>query len=152
MTLSTQDLNKILTQNNVTRRRFIGTYPSCIFPLTDKKVFTFITNTDDHMSNGTHWNVWYGSSDDMCFFDTFGRSYDDVTFPEFYKYIAQNFKTVKYSSLQLQSKDSLRCGYFCIMFIYSLSLGIDYKVFLKEFSKDLDSNDFVVSEFVNSII
>ena len=152
MALSTKELDEILTNNNVTKNTFIGTYPSCMSPSTKKKIYSFITNTDDHFSSGTHWNAWFVNNNELTFFDTFGRSYNNTDFPKFYEKIVNTFENVKYSTVELQSKDSWTCGYFCINFIYSHSLGIDFKDFLNDFSKNLEFNDYIVLKFVNSIL
>ena len=151
MALSTVELNEILTKNNVTKNTFIGTYPSCMSPSTKKNIYAFITNTDNHLSIGTHWNAWFVNNNEITFFDTFGRSYYDTDFPYIYEEITKKFKKVKYSTVELQSKDSWTCGYFCVNFIYSLSLGLDFKEFLNEFSNNLELNDYIVLKFVNSI-
>ena len=35
--LRTEDLNNILHTNSVTRESYLGTFPACVFPRTDKK-------------------------------------------------------------------------------------------------------------------
>ena len=151
MALSTVELDEVLTNNNVTKNTFIGTYPSCMLPSTKKKIYSFITNTDDHSSSGTHWNAWFVNNNELTFFDTFGRSYNNTDFPKFYGEIAKKYKKVKYSKIKLQSRDSYTCGYFCVYFIYSLCLGIEFKYFLSDFTKNLECNDYIVLRFVDSI-
>ena len=152
MSLSTQQINKILEENNVTQKNFIGTYPACMHPLTNKKIYSFITNTDDHYSGGTHWNAWFVKNDTLAFFDSFGRSYKHAHFPRYYANFAKQFKEINCSTVQIQSVDSWTCGHFCVNFLYSQSLGIEYKDFITNFSNILHDNDFVVLDFINSIL
>ena len=152
MSLTTEELNAILETNNVTKRYFLGTYPACMYPSTNKNVYSFITNTDNHNLQGTHWIAWFVRNDILSFFDSFGRSPYHHDFPVYYKKIAKQFKEVEYSRTQIQSSNSWTCGYFCINFIYSKSLGVDYKDFLGDFSNILHINDYIVLDFIDSIL
>ena len=136
MSLTTQELNTILKTNNVTKKYFLGTYPACMHPSTNKRVYSFITNTDNHDLQGTHWTAWFIRNDTLSFFDSFGRSFSHSKFPDYYKKIAKRFKNVEYSTVQIQSLDSWTCGYFCVNFIYSKSLGLEYKHFITDFSNN----------------
>ena len=152
MALSTSDLNTILGGNNVTKKSYIGTFPSCMHPLSSKKIYSFITNTDNHHYTGTHWNAWYVKNATLTFFDSFGRNYNHQHFPQYYKEIAGKFKNIRHSPVQLQSLESSTCGHFCVKFIYCQSLGIDLAEFLDDFSKNLYTNDYNVLDFVRSIL
>ena len=57
--LRTEDLNNILQTNAVTRKSYLGTFPSCVFPKTNKQVYTFVSNTSDHLDTGEHWVCWF---------------------------------------------------------------------------------------------
>ena len=152
MALSTNQLNTILEDNNVTKKSYIGTFPSCMYPPSSKKIYSFITNTDDHHSTGTHWNAWYVKNGTLTFFDSFGRDYNHQHFPQYYKEIAEQFKDITHSPVQIQSLESWTCGHFCVKFIYCKSLGIDLPDFLHDFSKNLYMNDYNVLDFVRSIL
>ena len=58
---------------------------------------------------------------------------------------------MEYSKVQIQSFNSVTCGYFCIHFIYVLSLGLDLEFFLNEYSNNFMKNDEFVVDFVNSL-
>ena len=149
--LTTQVLNDILTKNPVTKKKFIGTFPGCILPSKNVKQYSFITNTDLHHESGEHWNAWMVKENTLIFFDSFGRDPRDTSFPENYKNIVEKFNDLQYSKTQIQSFASATCGYFCIHFIYVLSLGLDLEFFLNEYSNKLIKNDEFVVEFVNSL-
>ena len=149
--LSTFDIDIILKGNGVTKSYFIGTYPSCITPRSRKKNYAFITNIDEHNMPGQHWNAWFVEGQTVTFFDSFGRHWDDDTLPAHYRDIVEPFERVKYSNRRVQGWDSFACGYFCIHFIYVLSLGLEYDDFLDDYTKDFEKNDKIVFEFYNSI-
>ena len=149
--LSTLELNRILTENTVTKKYFIGTYPACITPISEKKKYAFITNVDEHDLPGQHWNAWFVEGEKISFHDSFGRDWKDPTLPKHYKDIARPFEQITYSTKRLQGWDSIACGYFCIHFLYVKSLNLDYDDFLNEYSRDFAKNDDIVHEFYNSI-
>ena len=149
--LTTQTLNKILLKNPVTKKNFIGTFPGCISPSKDAKQYSFITNTDLHHQSGEHWNAWIVKENKIVFFDSFGRDPRDTSFPDNYKNIVEQFSSLEYSKDRIQSFTSATCGYFCIHFIYVLSLGLDLEFFLNEYSNNFMKNDEFVVDFVNSL-
>ena len=134
--LTTKDLNKILYENSVTKRFFVGTYPSCELPKTKKTFYSFITNTQNHDEFGEHWNAWIVDGKRLIFFDSFGRDSKDPTLPQHYRDFTRQFKRVKYVKTRVQGWYSKACGFFCVHFIYMLSLGLDIKIFLREYTKD----------------
>ena len=130
--LRTEDLNIILRKNSVTAQTYLGAFPACIFPKTKKKCYSWISNTDVHGKKGKHWIGWFVNGNTVCFFDSYGRRPDDSTLPINFRTFAESFKVIQYSEKRVQRWDSFACGYFCILFIYVLSLGLDYSSFLKE--------------------
>ena len=149
--LTTKTINGILKQNPVTKKSFIGTFAGCILPSKNAKQYSFITNTDLHHQSGEHWNAWIVKENKIIFFDSFGRDPRDTSFPDNYKDILENFNDLEYSKVQIQSFNSVTCGYFCIHFIYVLSLGLDLEFFLNEYSNNFMKNDEFVVDFVNSL-
>ena len=145
-------LDRVLKIISVTKRTYIGSFPSCFQPRTEKIVYSFISNTDDHYSGGQHWCAWVVRNNTIFFFDSFGREPWDATLPRNFRKIVDSFDSVQYSTRRIQNWTSQACGYFCIHFIYVLSLGLEYKNFLDEYSKDFITNDGVAIDFVNSII
>ena len=149
--LSTSDIDEILKSNKITKKRFIGTFPSCIYPYTSRGEYSFISNTEDHTKSGMHWVAWYIKDNCVTFFDSFGRSPFSDTFPQEYTDFIGKYNLVKYTSKPIQKSESTTCGYFCIHFIYLLSLGLGFESFLEDYF-DLNKNDIVVYNFYNSII
>ena len=150
--LTTLELNKILYENSVTKRFFVGTYPACVLPKTKKTFYSFITNTQTHDESGEHWNVWIVAGNRLTFFDSFGRDSKDSTLPQHYRDFTRQFKNIKHVNNRVQGWNSKACGYFCVHFIYLMSIGLGVKIFINEYSKDFEKNDDVVYDFVSSII
>ena len=151
--LKTEDLNRILRKNSVTKNIYLGAYPACIYPKTTKKRYAWISNTDTHGEKGKHWVCWFVNDNKICFFDSFGRHPDDLTLPTNFKTYFHKFNVTQFSERRIQKWNSVTCGYFCIHFIYVLSLGLNYETFLNEYSEtNRKFNDFFVVDFVNSII
>lgn len=150
--LTTIELNRILKNSNVTNRYFIGTVPSCVIPKTKKRIYSFITNTDEHDKPGEHWNCWFVRGDKIFFFDSFGRTPDSPTLPIYYREIIKDFGQVEYSTNRVQGWLATTCGYFCVDFIYILSLGLDFKNFMNKYSRNYESNDNIVIDIVDSIL
>ena len=87
----------------------------------------------------------------VIFFDSFGRDPRDTSFPNNYKNIVETFNSFEYSEVQIKDSTSVTCGYFCIHFIYILSLGLDLEFFLNEYSNNFMKNDMLVVDFVNML-
>ena len=150
-TLTTLQLNNVLMKNPVTKKSYIGTFPGCLIPSIKSKRYSFITNTDLHHEHGEHWNAWVVHGDKILFFDSFGRDPRDPSFPEIYKDVVNRFETFKYTKTQIQNVTSSTCGYYCIHFLYVLSLGLDFDFFTNEYTNDFRRNDIDVIEFVNNL-
>ena len=149
--LTTIQLNNVLMNNPVTKKYYIGTFPGCVIPAVKSKKYSFITNTDLHDQRGEHWNAWMVQGQKVLFFDSFGRDPSDSTFPEIYKELLNGLKILDYTKTRVQNFTSSTCGYYCIHFIYLLSLGLDFEFFLNEYTDDFMKNDIAVIDFVNNL-
>ena len=149
--LTTADMNQILGNNSVTKRYFLGTYPACLAPVTGKRKYSYVTNSESHESRGVHWNIWMVNDGCLTFYDSFGRSPWDSMLPDFYRDIVNDFDNVKYTEKRTQSYSSGTCGYFSIHCLYILSLGLDFDFFFKDYSSDFENNDIVAYDIVNSL-
>ena len=155
MALSTHHLDKILNEEAVTRQHFIGTFPECLIltiPPPERRIYSFITNTKNHEDGGEHWNAWFVRGKKLYFFDTFGRAPNDVTFPHSYKDFLFKFGRVYYSKKHIQPFNTFTCGYYCIHFLFTFSLGLDFNHFLLDYSNELSKNDVIVLNIIKSIL
>ena len=148
--LRTEDLNMILESSPVTLGNYLGAYPACIFPKTNKKRYSWISNTHHHGESGKHWVCWCVNGDKATFFDSYGRRPDDPTLPVYFKTHAEKFKKNYFSKRRIQGWNSVTCGHFCVHYIYIFSLGLEYTSFIEDYSRsDYAKNDVIVSNFVN---
>ena len=149
--LTTLKLNGILKKNPVTKKTFIGTFPGCVSPSTNLKQYSFITNTNLHHQSGEHWNAWIVKGNHIIFFDSFGKYPRDNSFPDNYKNIVEKFDSFEFSKFQIQDLSIEACGYFCVHFIYVLSLGLNFKSFMSEYEDNYINNDIVVFDFIKML-
>ena len=79
-----------------------------------------IVNLDDIQGPGTHW-VWYRNLDDnfVEYFDPFGLLMPQ----EIYHYLASSGKRLIYSQDELQNRDSVLCGYWCLYYLNERQKG-----------------------------
>ena len=148
MALDTIDIDYVL-KKDITKKEFIGVFPSCEIPKSEMKRYFFITNTDTHDEPGSHWTAWMVENDKVEFFDSFGRSPVNYQMPHYYKHYVLG-KRVSYSSLRVQNFSSKTCGYFCVFYVYLRSLGFDYEFIVRELG-NLDNNDEIVVEFYRTL-
>ena len=149
--LTTRDLDAILYSNAITAKTFAGTYPSCVQPSPKRGRYSFITNTQSHDKTGQHWNAWFINYDNVIYFDSFGRCPRNHTLPKYYRNFIRRFKKVDWVKTRVQGQDSKACGYFCVHFIYLLSVGFNTRDFLNEYTSDFIKNDEIVLDIVSSI-
>ena len=148
--LSNNDLDGILKRDLVTKKRYLGAFPACEIPISKKRCYFFITNTDRHDKPGKHWTAWMVEGDKVEFFDSFGRPPNNKQFPyEFEDFILE--KNVSYSAFRVQQYTSSTCGYFCMYYIYFRSLGLDFDYIIKQL-ENLKENDDIVISFVNNLL
>ena len=78
-----------------------------------------IVNLDSHIGPGTHW-VAYRNIDKYCeYFDSFG-----LAMPvEVKKYMSTSGKQLVYSGDEIQERDSVLCGYWCLYYLLERQRG-----------------------------
>jgi len=142
--LSTIDLNRVLKRNDVTKHVYIGSFPACIIPKTRKKRYFFITNTDQHDGPGKHWTAWMMDGDKAEFFDSFGRSPENLGFLQF---LEKHAKTWQYNNICVQSMLSGVCGQHVICFFLYIQ---KMSAWLKLFHSSLIINDETVHSMIEN--
>ena len=104
-----------------------------------------IINLDEIEGLGTHWVCCWFSGGKFEFFDSFG-------FPpplEWEKNIRKWFpriKTFLRNDKQIQAADSVRCGYYCLMFLNERNNGKSFEEFLSMFSIP-EENEKIVKKY-----
>ena len=107
----------------------------------------YIVNTDVSSGAGIHWILIVILNVNICieWFDSLGHD------PQYYHENSQNFVTCKgksadvKNSFDVQSKNSNRCGYFCMYVSDKRCMGMCYVDIMRTFDENnLVSNDEIV--------
>lgn len=103
-----------------------------------------IINMDDFGSLGTHWVCCWPGKKGMEYFDSFGMPPPLEWEKEMYQL---GHKTFLRNDNQIQAVDSLRCGYYCLLFLNERNRGVSFPNLLKWFSPDVRANERVVKNY-----
>ena len=123
-------------------------YPSKAFLAETKKKPFFhspcIINLDDFGSLGTHWVCSWSDEDTCKYFDSFG-----LPPPlEWEKEMSMHGMTHFFrNDNQIQWEQSVRCGYYCLLFLNERNKGTSFADILKMFSNDLLQNEEIVKNY-----
>ena len=104
-----------------------------------------IINLGDFGSLGTHWVCcWRAKNGTYEYFDSFG-------FPpplEWEKEMSMHgIKHFFRNDNQIQWQQSVRCGYYCLLFLNERNKGTSFVDILKIFSNDLLQNEEIVKNY-----
>lgn len=105
-----------------------------------------IVNTDPSYLSGSHWIAVY-SYDDACeIFDSLGNN-PEIYSKHFSKFLDE-YRQVKYSTVKLQSEDSIKCGIFCIYYSFYRSRGFTLEQIVNTLCKDTEMNESMMDAFI----
>ena len=133
-------------------KSFIGVFPCNIHPEINKstKQFSLIFNESKHNESGTHFVAVYSNNNKIFYFDSLGLKCENEYVLKFLKSFE---KEIIQNSKQIQSYNSIFCGYFCLAFVNFMSKQNNLKHFLNIFNdKNLKLNDTIVVEFLINLI
>ena len=77
----------------------------------------YVINLDHNEDTGTHWVVIFVKKYEGIYFDSFGVEYIPKEIMEKTEHGSLGNKNIKTSIFRIQDKNSIICGYFCILFI-----------------------------------
>lgn len=146
--MDTIQLDKIVTAFG-----FLGTFPYDEIPPKPDKDHSLIINTSPSDMPGEHWVALVYNKPIFYFFDSYGRSLKDATFPSKFsvtikKYIGQ--RRVRHNSKWLQQLTSNTCGDYCVYFIQEIA-KVSFKKLISVFTENLKRNDQFVLNYVKTI-
>ena len=120
--LSNYDLKDWVKQLGI--KYFIGVFSKDVLPTQIKNKECGIINLDDHIGPGTHW-VAYRNVDRFCeYFDPFA-----LKMPlEVKKYMATSGKQSVYSIDEIQERDLVLCGYWCLYYLLERQKGDPFSI------------------------
>ena len=104
-----------------------------------------IINLDDFGSMGTHWVCcWRAKNGEHEYFDSFGLPPPNEWELELKKL---QKKTFLRNDNQLQWIGSVRCGYYCLLFLNERNKGKSFKNILAMFSGNVHENEQIVKNY-----
>jgi hypothetical protein len=133
--------------------KFLGTFPCDLHPKTaNRKHFCLVFNLSKHDSSGSHFIAIFASKNEILYFDPFGEKPDN----DYIKKFIQNNKKMRKIVVNrkcIQSCSSIFCGFYCLGFLLSQIVGLQFKDFIKIFNlKDLGKNDQIIINFLQNYI
>ena len=116
--LSNIDLLQWVKQLGI--KYFRGIYSRDNLPDKIHKLETGIINLDDSMGGGSHWICYRNMDKQYCeYFDPFGLIMPN----EIKKYLKTSGKKMVCSSDEIQERDSVLCGYWCLYYLLERQKG-----------------------------
>ena len=108
--------------NKLGIKQFRGVYSRDNLPAKMNKKECGIINLDSQIGPGTHW-VCYRNIDKYCeYFDSFGLPMPE----EVLTYLSTGGKQIIYSHDEIQERNSVLCGYWCLYFLHERQRGISF--------------------------
>lgn len=147
--MDTEQLEKALTNNSLTRDHFGGVYSSDEIPWQEKKKVKygtrcFIFNLDRSDEPGSHWVcIILRKNAPNVYFDSYGML---PFFKRFEKFMNNCFI---YNNIQLQHEFSTACGQWCLYIIYHILRNLPLQFIVERFNKKNKlKNDYICNHFV----
>ena len=99
---------------------FRGIYSRYILPQKIHRLETGINNLDDSIARGSHWVCYRTVDKQFCeYFDPFGL----IMANEIKTYLKTSGKKIVYSSHEIQERDTVLCGYWCLYYLLERQKG-----------------------------
>lgn len=149
------ELMRILLGNDVTAPYFCGVISHDQLntqPVPDEGYY--ICNSDDSNGPGKHWLAVCWSSQKKQpaeLFDSLAhlpKEYDK----NFTDFLISNGPDYSFSLKRVQSESSIKCGEFCVFFVYHRCKGFTFEEILAMFcDTNLEQNDVIVEQFMQTM-
>ena len=141
--LGTSEIDEYLRASS----KFKGAYPCDQIPNFPDNEYSLIINTDNSSLPGSHWTALVVRGNNVYYFDSFGRLYNNGSFPvDYIENLAKICfeKNILFQNKVLQSFHSNTCGEFCIYFIKQFEKNVAFLKIFRDFSTNLNSNDIKI--------
>lgn len=104
----------------------------------------FVINLSTASESGTHWvAVYINARKHGLYFDSYGFEPKSLTIQQF---LNKNCVSWSYNRKQLQQIHSRVCGLYAATFLYYITQDVDFEIFLRQFTKNLLINDFIIEK------
>ena len=101
-------------------KHFRGIYSRDTLPTKMLKNEVGIINLDSQIGPGTHWVAYRNDKNGAEYFDSFGLIMPN----EVMKYFNTGAKQIFYSGDEIQERDSVLCGYWCLYYLLERQRGV----------------------------
>jgi hypothetical protein len=106
-----------------------------------------IQNLDTSKQKGSHWTATYIDHERYGFyFDSYGNCPSKVV----ERYLRKNCFDFMHNGKRVQGLYSSSCGQHCLYCLFHKANGKSFEEIIDSYASDLDENDNMVTEFVNS--
>lgn len=139
---TTTTLNEcLLARNPVTRRCYVGTFPSDEIPPLGRLPAALVLNHDPAAQAGSHWVALYVSATRTAYyFDPLGDAPPDGPISD---YLRQYSRVVR-NRCRFQPTESMACGAFAIYMLFHLCKGEPFDRVLSRLCAAPDPNALVL--------
>ena len=142
--LSNFDLEKWIDDLGI--KYFRSIYSRDRLPDRIRKKECGIINLDSIEGQGTHWVCYRNIDKQMVeYFDPFGL----IMPHEIHHYLAKSGKKVFYSQDEIQNRDTVLCGYWCLYYLTERQKGKSILEVIHHEDFDHDNSDFIKDYFIN---
>ena len=142
--LSNFDLEKWIDDLGI--KHFRSIYSRDRLPDQIRKKECGIINLDSIEGEGTHWVCYRNIDKQMVeYFDPFGL----IMPHEIHHYLATSGKEVIYSQDEIQNRDTVLCGYWCLYYLIERQKGKSILEVIHHEDFDHDNSDFIQDCFIN---
>jgi len=138
------ELERALTQNNITSRHFRGVFARDALPSNPRKGF-YIMNFDKTGEPGSHWVCMEIGENSNTYFDSYGRK------PPRFRHLMTFLggKKMERNKKTLQHDYSTTCGQWCLYYIWRRCDGWTMKNITRPFNvKTPLVNDYVMNHLI----
>ena len=145
--MNTLTIDKLL----INQPKFKGAFPCDMLPKVQDNEYSMIVNTDNSFKQGEHWTAFVIVNDNVYYMDSFGRNYDNKSFPNDYtSNLAKLFlgKRVRINNKVLQGFQNNTCADYCVYFIAKFYENIPFPSIFKDFTEDFNFNDKKIVKYI----
>jgi len=139
--MNTIQLTKIMKSHPSSKKLYLGTFSVDTLPTNIKYPSCLIFNNQRSDQPGQHWvAIYFGANKKAEFFDSFGGSPKDYGIDG---YMKKHALSTVYNKQVLQTKLSVYCGLYCLLFLICKCKHRSLKYFLNLFDKPkINDNTF----------
>ena len=130
-------------------KHFKGVFSRDSLPHQIKNNECGIVNLDSKLGSGTHWVAYRNGKSHAEYFDSFGL---EMPF-EVAQYLDTSGKQIYYSGDEIQERDSVLCGYWCLYYLIERQKGVSMLNVIHNTEFDMNNqainHRFIINYFKN---